>query len=260
MSVPDQIAIISDVHANIPALEAVLADIRKRGIDIIFNLGDLVGKGGNSDTAIDICRDACTVIVQGNWDEGASRQGDESRWGDFVRQQIGAKRISWLRGLPYKHDFWLSGMPVRLFHASAKGLNHRVYTRDPYPEHLAMFENTDLTGYENPAPQVVGYGDIHDAYMLALFPGHKTLFNAGSVGNSLDIPLATYTILSGVYEGRKHADFSLTCVRLEYDVDRAIQDAFDAGAPEVDELALELRTGIYRGAFRSQQKHDEESQ
>ena len=45
---------ISDVHGNIPALEAVLADIRKRGIDRVFNLGDLVGKGGNSDCAIDM--------------------------------------------------------------------------------------------------------------------------------------------------------------------------------------------------------------
>lgn len=50
----DRIAIISDVHGNMPALETVLADIRQRGIDLIYNLGDLVGKGARSDLAVDL--------------------------------------------------------------------------------------------------------------------------------------------------------------------------------------------------------------
>jgi len=256
MSVPDQIAILSDVHANIPALESVLADIDRRGIDLIFNLGDLVGKGGNSDCAIDISREVCAATVRGNWDEGAVRPDDQSVWGDFIRAQIGAERLAWLRSLPATIDFWLSGMPVRLYHASAQGNHHRVYTRDPYEEHLAMFENTDFTGRDHPAPLVVGYGDIHDAFMLTLFPQHRTLFNAGSVGNPLDIPLATYAILSGVYEGRRRAGFSVQFVRLEYDVERSIQDAVDAGSPQVEELAVELRTGLNRFAWWEQKKKE----
>lgn len=260
MTTLDQIAILSDVHANIPAYEAVLADIRRRGIDIIFNLGDLVGKGGNSDCAIDISREECTVTVRGNWDEGAVRPGDSSMWGDFIRAQIGPERIAYLRNLPAVHDFWLSGMPVRLFHASAQGNHHRVYTRDPYEEHVAMFANTDFTGYDHPEPLVVGYGDIHDAFMLTLFPQHRTLFNAGSVGNPLDIPLATYAILRGAYESRKRAGFSVEFVRLEYDVERAIQDAVEAGSPQVEELAVELRTGLNRFAWWEQQKQAKEAE
>ncbi len=79
------------------------------------------------------------------------------------------------------------------------------------------------------------------------------------MGNPLDIPLATYAILSGAYENHKRAGFSLAFVRLEYDVERAIQDAVESGTPEVEELAVELRTGIYRGAWRAQQKHEEAS-
>jgi len=65
----DKIAVISDVHGNIPALEAVLADIRERGIDLIYNLGDLIGKGARSDLVVDRCREVCQVIVRGNWDD-----------------------------------------------------------------------------------------------------------------------------------------------------------------------------------------------
>lgn len=256
MSIPDQIAIISDVHANIPALEAVLDDIRQRGIEIIFNLGDLVGKGGNSDLAIDISREACTAVVRGNWDEGAVRPNDHSVWGDFIRRQIGKERFAYLQSLPPVIDFWLSGMPVRLYHASAQGNHHRVYTRDPYNEHVAMFDNTDFTGYDHPEPQIVGYGDIHDAFMLTLFPQHRTLFNVGSVGNPLDIPLATYAILSGSFESRQRAAFSVQFVRMEYDVERAIQDAVDAGSPQSEEWAVELRTGLNRFAWWEQKQKE----
>src|SRR5690606_3774065 len=65
----DKIAVISDIHGNMPALEVVLADIKARGIDLIFNLGDLGGKGARSDLSIDRCREVCQVILRGNWDD-----------------------------------------------------------------------------------------------------------------------------------------------------------------------------------------------
>lgn len=253
MSLPDKVAVLSDVHGNIPALEAVLTDIRARGIDSICNLGDIVGKGGNSDRAIDICREYCTVNLRGNWDDFVTRPEDEGLWTQFVRRQVGEERLRWLQTLPGTYDFWLSGLPVRLYHASQIGIYHRIYSHASRADHLAMFENTPFTGFDNDAPRIVGYGDIHDAYMLMLEPGHKTLFNAGSVGNPLDMPLATYVVLSGALESRQRAGWSLEFVRLEYDVERAIQDARDAGAPEVEELAVELRSSTYRARWRAEQ-------
>lgn len=253
MSVLDKIAVISDVHGNIPALEAVFTDIRARGIDVIVNLGDMVGKGGNSDVAIDLCREQCVVNVRGNWDDFVLRPEDEGLWTQFVRRQVGEERLQWLQALPDVYNFWLSGLPVRLFHASQIGIYHRIYAGASRVDHLAMFENTPFTGFDQPEPRVVGYGDIHDAYMLMLEPGHKTLFNAGSVGNPLDMPLATYVVLSGRLDSRVRGSVSLEFVRLEYDVERAIQDARDAGAPEVEELAVELRSSTYRMRWRAQQ-------
>ena len=65
----DEIALIADIHGNIPALEAVDADIRSRGIQTIYCLGDMCGRGPNGSEAIDYCRANCEVILMGNWDE-----------------------------------------------------------------------------------------------------------------------------------------------------------------------------------------------
>jgi protein phosphatase len=65
----DQIAVISDIHGNIPALQATLHDIQRRKIGRIFCLGDLVGKGPHSDEAVDICREVCEITIRGNWDD-----------------------------------------------------------------------------------------------------------------------------------------------------------------------------------------------
>ncbi|GAA3209284.1 metallophosphoesterase family protein [Oerskovia jenensis] len=65
----DRIAVLSDVHGNLTALEAVLADIAARGVTHVVNLGDYVGKGPRGSAVVDRCRAACAVNVRGNWDD-----------------------------------------------------------------------------------------------------------------------------------------------------------------------------------------------
>ena len=65
----DKIAVISDIHGNIPALESVLQDIKLRGIERVVCLGDLVGKGPHSSEVIEIIRKECEGVVMGNWDD-----------------------------------------------------------------------------------------------------------------------------------------------------------------------------------------------
>jgi protein phosphatase len=242
----DKIALISDVHGNLPALEAVLADIRARGIDLIYNLGDLVGKGARSDLTLDRCREVCQVIVRGNWDDFLLRPADSPMMA-WYQKQLGDERLAYLGALPGVYDFWLSGKRVRLYHASQESLYKRVFSTDSYDTHLAMFGNTPFTGFEQPEPDIVGYGDIHDTYVLTLHHDHKVLFNAGSVGNPLDMPLTAYVILSGTLDSRKTGAFSLEVVRLDYDIEREVEAAYAVGVPEADAYAVELRTGVYRG-------------
>lgn len=240
----DKIAVISDVHGNIPALEAVLADIRQRGIDLIYNLGDIVGKGAYSDVAVDLCREVCQVIVQGNWDHAVATGGDKDAW---YRHQLGEERLVYLCTLPNVHDFWISGKRVRLYHASQESVYTRVYPWQSYEVHQAMFKNTPFTGFDEPEPDIVGYGDIHCAYMLTLHREQKILFNAGSAGNPLDLPLATYTILTGKLNSRNSGLFSIDFVRMPYDIEQAIEQAERVNVPQVEAYAIELRTAVYRG-------------
>ncbi|WP_275693226.1 metallophosphoesterase [Nocardioides sp. TF02-7] len=75
----DRIALISDVHGNLTALEAVLADIEARGIERVLNLGDYVGKGPRGREVVDRCRERCEVNLLGNWDDFLP---DPARGGD----------------------------------------------------------------------------------------------------------------------------------------------------------------------------------
>lgn len=153
----------------------------------------------------------------------------------------------WLRDLPYCHDFLMSGRQIRLFHASATSVHKRVRFHHTEEEFLGMFANTEATG-DGPIPTVVGYGDTHDPYYEV--NGPHTLFNTGSVGNSMDDPTPVYVIVEGVLDGRDPAPFSLQFVRVPYDVESELAYAKQAGMPEFEEYELELRQGIYRGVLR----------
>ena len=78
----EKIAIISDIHGNLPALEAVLLDIERRGIKRIICLGDLVGKGPDSAAVVDRIKEVCESVVQGNWDLGLlCRRNSQQEYG-----------------------------------------------------------------------------------------------------------------------------------------------------------------------------------
>ena len=117
----ERIALISDVHGNLTALEAVLADIDSRGITRIFNLGDYVGKGPRGREVVALCQERCEVNLLGNWDDfvpdpDREFQNDDLTWWN---DELGPGQGAWLRGLDFNHDFWLSGRRVRLFHAKS---------------------------------------------------------------------------------------------------------------------------------------------
>ncbi len=114
----DRLALISDIHGNMPALEAVLADVDRRGIRRVFCLGDLVGKGPHGDRVVDICRNRCERIIKGNWDEGATTTWDANAAIPWHQARLGPERIAFLKALPTTIDFSMSGRRIRLVHAS----------------------------------------------------------------------------------------------------------------------------------------------
>lgn len=237
-----RIAIISDIHGNLRALDAVLADIARRGIAMIYCLGDLVGKGPDGAAALDRCQQVCAGMVRGNWDQDIADLTLASAHSSVVwhRAQLETARLHSLATLPNTIEFTLGNERVRLLHASEQGIHARVQRHAPVERHRALLGNTAFTGYDT-TPTVVGYGDIHNVFVAECAEG--LLFNAGSVGNPLDGTRATYAILSAT---DTQPGVQVEICRVAYAIELAITDAEAVTMPDLAAYAWELRTGRYR--------------
>jgi len=241
----ERIAVLSDVHGNLTAFEAVLRDIDARGITTVLNLGDVVGKGPRGSAAVALSRARCAVTVRGNWDDflpdiPPDHESPGLRWWNA---ELTDDDRRWLRSLPLVHHLTLSGRRIRFVHASARSVYTRVHFHHTDDEFDGMFATTELTG-DGPPPDVVAYGDIHDTY-VEVREG-RTLLNVGSAGNPLDEPTAAYVVLEGVPGGTAADVFGLQVVRVPYDVEAEIAVARAAGMPELAQYAIELRTAVFR--------------
>ncbi|KRE48796.1 metallophosphoesterase family protein [Paenibacillus sp. Soil522] len=238
-----KIAILSDIHGNLPALEAVLEDIQQREVAKIFCLGDLVGKGPSSDICVDLVNKHCEQVIMGNWEDFMTKESDIEaiQWHQAV---LGEQRMRYLGALPFSIEFVMSGKFIRLFHASPRSLYERIQPWDALDKRLSLFDYSELCERQKRA-DVVGYGDIHNAYLQHI--SGKPLFNAGSVGNPLDITQASYVILEGLLADESAAPLNIQFVRVPYDIELSIKQAAQSGMPLLEPYIKELRTARYRG-------------
>ena len=93
-----RIALIGDLHGNLPALEAVARDIQGRGADAVYCLGDMTGKGPSSPETLDWALANCAVVLMGNWDDGIADPALSFPDLDWYRAQLGEKRLATLAG------------------------------------------------------------------------------------------------------------------------------------------------------------------
>lgn len=236
-----RIAVVSDMHGNLTAFEAVLADARSRGADAIWCGGDLVGKGPRGRAVVELAREACDVAVRGNWDEviadPAAAPWQTSEW---YRDELGDEAIAWLAALPFHHDAVLGAALVRLFHASAASVHHRVRWGADDAAFDAMFAAGEGTG-PVPDADVVVYGDLHDQF-FDIRRGRR-LVNCGSAGNALDGDTsAAYVLL----EASDDSAPSIAFQRVAYDVEAEIAVARELGSPMLEHWIAELTDGRHR--------------
>lgn len=260
----DRVAIISDIHGNITALEAVIKDIESKGIHKIYCLGDSVLKSCNSDLVIDLIREKCAVVLKGNCDEAICKP-DIPKGKFWTRDKIGEERASYIYHLPVSYDFYMSGYLIRLFHSSPFGLDYlynpmfsnkeTAYALTELDNALSLFENTDFIGKtaSDPTPDIVGYGHIHTPNIFRI--QNKTIFNTGSVGMPIEMlnhdiydetnkfsTVASYTILEGNLDSKDFASISITLVRLPYDIEKEVKLLEASGLPSKERLIKELRS------------------
>lgn len=228
-----RIALVGDFHGNWPATQALETDLKRRGADEIICMGDMVGKGPDSDKTFDWAMANCSVQLMGNWDGGISEKAfpmDEPYY-----RQLGDKRLAVLRALPLEHHFTLSGQRVRLLHG-----------RPVMPELLTVRSDPDalraLFTVGDESFRVVGYADAHRQSLLTLDRGW--LFNTGSVGNNLGVPRVCYALLDG-FDSDEEAPLDITLCHLPYDRQAAIARCEGSDVARIDTFVNELETGIY---------------
>ena len=244
-----KIAVVSDIHGNLPALE----DIERRGADKIICLGDMIGKGPSSVEVIDLCRQHCDLIVRGNWEDWlyknycAQREGRENdvdtRSGWYLNA-LKSPDIEYLGLLPHSTEMLLSGKLVRMFHAHPVDFT-RYFQDSPMEQLWELFR----CGVDMLIPResdIVIYGDIHTSYMHYMLPlDGRLLVNAGSVGNPMDTPQTDYVLLEGAENCETPGPFSIQFVRIPYDIDRAVELARSTDLPNKEGYIMEITTAKY---------------
>lgn len=257
-----KIAIISDIHGNLQAMQETLKDIRKRNVDKIICLGDIIAKGVHPKECISLVRENCDIVLQGNCDRHFS---EEHNLEEFPLQE--QERIKWNRSmidkddrdyllsLPYSYEFYMSGSLVRLFHATPDKIDKIVLNVNSIQTKLEMFYPSKYTMSQTEADVVI-YGHIHHPYMDKIY--NKTIINVGSVGNAFDVvrnPLkdsnvlettkANYLIIEGEYGSTKYdSDISFQYVKVPYDIDKELDS--DRLNIEKENYTYELKEGKYR--------------
>ncbi|MDE5540101.1 MAG: metallophosphatase family protein [Bacilli bacterium] len=262
----EKIAIISDVHGNLEALNTVLKDIKKRNITRIFCLGDIIGKGSFPHECIKIIKDNCEVVLIGNNDDAftANKSGFELKEVDLKRLEWNQSLITeedknYLANLPYSFEFYMSGSLIRLFHATPTKLDGFCASYNDFNLKYEMFLPSKNTISDKRADVVI-YGHRHTSYVEKLF--NRTLINIGSVGNNVSIirsdardaknqetTRASYLIIEGDYGAKEYkSSFSYQFVDIPYNIEKELANIKPNF--ESDIYKLELTEGKFRNMTR----------
>src|SRR5688572_233830 len=235
-----RIAVISDIHANLTALEAVIADVRRTGVDLVVHGGDLMSGGPRPAQVIDRIRETNWPGVYGNTDEmlwmphrlsEVLHDPRRHRIRDLLLTHtiprtldaIGDDRLAWLRALPRQ---W-----------SAEGLSvvHAV-PDDVWPIVMPDAPDEELEHvYGTLGSTHVVYGHIHSPFVRRV--SGFTVTNSGAVSQSFDGDRrASYALIDGE---------QVEIRRVDYDVEEEIRLLLRTDDPFVASTAGTLRTGRY---------------
>ena len=238
----NRVTIFGDIHGNLPALEAVLADIEARGLSPDYCLGDLVGYGTFPNEVIAAIRERNIPTLMGNYDLGVGNSSDDCgcAYTSKEAEALGKRSIAWsnahtteenkayLRQLTDQISLQLGGFRVRLVHGSPRKINEYLYEDRP---NATMERLLDLADAD-----ILVCGHTHIPYHRIL-PSGRYVVNAGSVGKPKDgNPEACYVVLEALDN-----NLSVTFGRVPYDIERAAQAIEASGMP--NEYAEMLRKG-----------------
>lgn len=207
-------AVIADIHGNVLALDAVLADIAGRGVGRIVDLGDCVSGPLWPRETCDRLRGLGLTTVRGNHDRWVATAEPELIYPSdrFAREALDESHVHWLGGLPHMVDFDVGGVLVRAFHATPADDNAYL-TEDVVAGRLALSSAAAIAerlGDVHGAGLVL-CGHSHIARVLRIPASGAVVINPGSVGaQAYDDPSEPHPHVSEA--GSPHARYALVTI------------------------------------------------
>lgn len=249
-----KIALFSDIHANLPALQAVLQDIDIQNPDFIFCLGDLVGYAPFANEVIQEIRKRKIPTIAGNYDEGIGLNSDncgcayktdkDKAMGaisiQFTNQIIGESERTFLNQLP-RHialdfEFYQKKFRLLLVHGSPRKINEYLFEDREDKSFLRMMEDASC--------HIIAFGHTHKPFYKIIPHPNGDFFHAiniGSVGKPKDgDPRACYVLLE-IPDNftTKTSQLKVEFIRVPYDIEMVAKAIENSPLP--DEYADMLR-------------------
>jgi putative phosphoesterase len=185
-----RIAILSDIHGNLPALEAVLADVESQQIDSMYCLGDLVGYGASPNEVVAKIRDLNIPTVMGNYDDGVGFDRDECgcAYTDPVQKALGDRSLAWTKAhtaAENKATLQMFSSEIRI---DAEGTRLLLVHGSPRKMNEYLFEDRPLSSFQRLAASsnadIIVFGHTHKPYVKDV--DGVWFVNAGSIGKPKD--------------------------------------------------------------------------
>jgi putative phosphoesterase len=255
-----KIALFSDIHANLPALEAFFVDVEKRNPDAIYCLGDLVGYNIWPNEVVNEIRKRNIPTIAGNYDFGIGRISDDCGCAyktdlekangavsiSFTNKITGDDERKYLRTLPahIRIEFQLNNdkMNLLLVHGSPRRINEYLFEDREEKSLLRIMQDADA--------DIMCFGHTHKPYHRVLnsgsseAPNFRHAINIGSVGKPKDNnPKGCYVLLTINQDSSvlNAESIQVEFVRFEYDVEKAAKAVEESPLP--NEYAENLRRG-----------------
>jgi predicted phosphodiesterase len=253
-----KIALFSDIHANLPSLEAVFSDMEKRHPDAIYCLGDLVGYAPWPNEVIAEIRRRGIPTIAGNYDQGIGLNSDDCgcAYKTDKEKEMGAVSISYtneiveedarqyLRTLPahlmVKFDFGLEKFNLLLVHGSPRKINEYLFEDRPDASFLCMMKQADA--------DIMAFGHTHKPFYKELVEEaekgkrYRHAINIGSVGKPKDgDSRACYVLMEldeNIHMGTL-GSLKVEFIRIRYNVEKSAKAVEKSPLP--DEYADMLR-------------------
>lgn len=256
-----KIALFSDIHANLPALDAFFKDVEGKEVDSIYCLGDLVGYNIWPNEVIEEIKKRRIPTIAGNYDEGIGKNSNECGCSYKTEEEkengsisisltnhlISDRNRNYLKHLPahIKIEFQLKEEKLNLLlvHGSPRKVNEYLFEDRPEKSLLRILENADADilcfGHTHkPYHRIINGGEINS-------PHFRHAVNLGSVGKPKDKDTRGCYVILEIDENssiRQKESIKVRFIRFRYDIERAAEAVEQSKLPNV--YAENLRNGF----------------